>query len=146
MDILLNYDSAFIFVFPGFFPDLNKIINSSKDHWSKYKHAKGVATDKVTLVAKQHLNQNKKFKKHFPLKENVLIAVNFYERNKRRDPDGFVSGAMKCILDGFQKAGVLTNDGWNIRNFVYTWAVDAKNPRVEVFLFPGETLNFIEKK
>jgi hypothetical protein len=97
-------------------------------------------------VAKQHLSQNKKFKKHFPLKENVLIAVNFYERNKRRDPDGFVSGAMKCILDGFQKAGVLTNDGWNISNFVYTWAVDAKNPRVEVFLFPGETLNFIEKK
>jgi hypothetical protein len=103
MDILLNYDSAFIFVFPGFFPDLNKIINSSKDHWSKYKHAKGVATDKVTLVAKQHLSQNKKFKKHFPLKENVLIAVNFYERNKRRDPGRLCFGRYEMYFRRLSK-------------------------------------------
>lgn len=146
MDIYFSTKSAYVFIFPGQFADLNKLIEGSKDHWSKYKHQKAIGTNKANVIAKQYKGANRQHKLHFPLKKPVLIVANFYEKDKRRDPDGFVSWAMKCILDGLQEAEILSNDGFNnITNFVFNWDVDKKNPRVEVLLFPGDSLNFIEK-
>lgn len=32
-------------------------------------------------------------------------------KDRRKDPDNLLSGAIKCLLDGLVKAGVLPNDG-----------------------------------
>ena len=51
---------------------------------------------------------------------------------RRRDLDN-VAFAKKFIQDSLVHAGVLVNDGWNqIEGFTDDFAVDPKNPRVEV--------------
>lgn len=63
----------------------------------------------------------------------VILHYTFYEPNRRRDKDNVAGYAMKLIQDALVKAGYLRGDGWNyIENFTFTWAVDAKRPRVEV--------------
>jgi Holliday junction resolvase RusA-like endonuclease len=39
------------------------------------------------------------------------VECFWVEPNKRRDPDN-ISGGIKFVLDGMQKAGVIKNDGW----------------------------------
>ena len=64
----------------------------------------------------------------------VHVHIDFYEPNRRRDPDN-VTSAKKFILDGLQDAGVITNDGWlQISGFSDDLYLDKENPRVVVTL------------
>ena len=65
----------------------------------------------------------------------VSIEFHWFEPNRRRDFDNIRYGA-KFILDGLRLARKLPNDGWA---WVMTlgpdkFFVDAKNPRIEVFI------------
>lgn len=69
-----------------------------------------------------------------PINVPVRVECMWFCKNKKKDKDN-TSFAKKGILDGLVKAGVLENDGWDqIVGFQDSFAVDKKNPRVEVDL------------
>lgn len=62
----------------------------------------------------------------------VHVHFDWYCSNKRKDPDN-ISFAKKYILDGFQEAGFMENDGWKqIKGFSDAFHIDKSNPRVVV--------------
>ncbi len=66
--------------------------------------------------------------------ERVAIRFNWFEPNRKRDPDN-IAFAKKFILDALVKEGVLKNDSQKyIEHFEDYFYIDAKNPRVEVWL------------
>lgn len=66
-------------------------------------------------------------------KPPVVLHYRFFEKDKRRDKDNVSGYACKLVQDSLVKAGVLAGDGWNyIEGFDFTFAVDKKNPRIEV--------------
>lgn len=67
---------------------------------------------------------------HF--KHPVVIHYLWIEPSRRRDKDN-IAFAKKFIQDALVKTGVLENDGWNqIEHFTDDFAVDPKDPRIEV--------------
>lgn len=66
----------------------------------------------------------------------AYIVFNFYEPNRRRDPDNISSYGRKAILDAFVEYGVLEGDGWkHIAGLADSFAVDKNRPRIEVELW-----------
>ena len=62
----------------------------------------------------------------------MVIHYLWIEPSRRRDKDN-VAFAKKFIQDALVEGGVLRNDGWaEIEHFTDDFAVDPKNPRVEV--------------
>ena len=62
------------------------------------------------------------------------LGYTWIEPNRRRDKDN-IAFAKKFIQDSLVHAGVLQNDGWkHIEHFTDDFAVDPKNPRVEVVI------------
>jgi Holliday junction resolvase RusA-like endonuclease len=109
------------FTIPGELTDLNTYIN--KERANKYAAAK-IKEDNTNLVA--HLARKIK-----PL-ENINLTIHWYCKNKKKDKDN-ISFAIKFILDGMVKAGVIKNDGWNdIEGFQHKFYIDKDYPRVEV--------------
>ena len=67
------------------------------------------------------------------IKSPVVLHYTFYESNRKRDLDNISATAHKFVQDALVKAGILENDGWHwIEGFTDAFAVDAKNPRIEV--------------
>ncbi len=51
------------------------------------------------------------------------FTFTWFEPNARKDPDN-ISGGVKFIFDGMQKAGFLANDGWkNVNNISHRFAI-----------------------
>lgn len=72
-----------------------------------------------------------------PMRRPVLIGIEFFEPNRRRDP-GNVFWADKPILDALQEEGIIGNDNWSwlkgpepIRKRIYH---DPKSPRIVVII------------
>ena len=62
------------------------------------------------------------------------MVFAWYCKNKKVDPDN-ISFAKKFILDGFQDAKLIENDGFKqICCFQDIFHVDKDNPRVEISL------------
>ena len=102
---------------PGLLPGLNEYIDAERAVKGKYKAAamKKQAENVIGFMVKTQLR-----------------GVRFDRPNRRRDKDN-VAFAKKFIQDSLVHAGVLVNDGWNqIEGFTDDFAVDPKNPRVEV--------------
>lgn len=84
-------------------PNLNDYVAECK----KNRHAGGKMKTEwdgtvMTIASKEKLG-------HFT--EPVFIEFHWYEPNTKRDQDN-VAFAKKFILDGLQKAGVITNDNY----------------------------------
>lgn len=61
------------------------------------------------------------------INKKVDIACYWYRKDQRTDKDN-ISGGIKFILDGMQKAGVLENDGWKeIGNIYHYFKKDKEN-------------------
>lgn len=115
-----------IMTIPGTMPNLNDMINDARTNKFKSAAQKHYYTEMVAFCAK---------KARIPKLKRVGLNITWYERNKRRDPDGVQSGGLKYIWDGLVMAGVLENDGWGQQGqVVHTMAVDKNNPRVVVEL------------
>ena len=78
----------------------------------------------INAIRKAHLRK---------IKSPVVLHYTFYEQNRKRDLDNISATAHKFVQDALVKAGILENDGWQwITGFTDAFAVDAKNPRIEV--------------
>ncbi|MEN6587639.1 MAG: hypothetical protein ABFE02_16490 [Sulfuricella sp.] len=112
---------------PGRLPDMNDYSDAERAHWRKAAQMKRETQDFVGWAIKRQLPGLR-------IERPVAITFAWYEPNRRRDKDN-IAFAKKFIQDALVEAGVLANDGW--RNIVRTSdsvAVDASNPRVEVWI------------
>ena len=76
-----------------------------------------------------------------PFKQGpIAFKFDWYEENRRRDPDNFTGGGRKIILDGLVDANIIGNDGWKwVGRFDGDdWYVDKENPRVEITMYHCE--------
>ena len=114
---------------PGILPGLNEYIEAERGKKGKYKAAsmKKQAEHLIGFMIKSQLRGVK-------FKGPVVIHYTWVEPNRRRDKDN-IAFAKKFIQDSLVRMGVLENDGWkHIEYFTDSFAVDPKNPRVEVVI------------
>ena len=128
---------------PGTLPGLNEYIDAERAHKGTYKAAamQQQAQNVIGFMIKTQLRGV-----HFD--RPVVIRYLWIEPNRRRDKDN-IAFAKKFIQDSLVVAGVLKNDGWSeIEHFTDDFAVDAKNPRVEVTIeeFEGGKHNGSKRK
>lgn len=103
----------------------NEIVN--KNRLNRYAGAKQKKenTDIVAWECKAQKLQ--------PFKNKIDLDITFYCKNRRKDKDNILSGAIKFILDGLIAAGIIVNDGWKeIGKFNFDFEVDKENPRIEI--------------
>lgn len=118
------------FVVLGTFPGMNEYSNAQRTHFHKGAAMKKKYTDIV------HFSDSVFHAEPIP-SEGYPLRIDFlwFEKNRRRDPDNIAS-AKKFILDGLQKAGVLSGDGWKqIFCLTDSFFVDKDDPRVEIEIF-----------
>lgn len=112
---------------PGRLPGWNDYSDAERASWRKAARMKRDTQDMIGWCLRKHLPG-------VNIKRPVAITYVWYEPNRKRDKDN-IAFAKKFIQDALVEAGVLANDGW--RNIVRTSdsvAVDASNPRVEVWI------------
>ena len=117
--------STYRLIIPGRLPGLNEYIAVER----RNRHA-AAAMKKGTqrIINKEIAVQLRRIR----IKKQVFVRYLWVEKNKRRDKDN-VAFARKFIQDSLVACQVLENDGWaNIAGFSDEFAVDNKNPRVEV--------------
>jgi hypothetical protein len=117
------------FIIPGLLPGLNEYIDAERGRKGKYKAAsmKKQAEHIIGYVAKSQLHGVR-------FTEPVIIHYLWVEPNKKRDKDN-IAFAKKFIQDSLVHIGILENDGWkHIEKFTDDFAIDPKNPRVEVVI------------
>lgn len=69
------------------------------------------------------------------IKYPVKLKITWYEKNRKRDIDN-ISFAVKFILDGLVKSGILENDGQKqVCGIEHVFEVDAETPRVDVQIY-----------
>jgi Holliday junction resolvase RusA-like endonuclease len=69
------------------------------------------------------------------LKPPIKISYLWIEQAKRRDLDN-IAFAQKFVQDALVKLGSIPDDGWGyIQGFTHDFAVDRKNPRVEITIY-----------
>ena len=112
---------------PGVLPGLNEYIDAERGPKGKYKAAamKKQAQNVIGYMIKTQLRGVR-------FTRPVVIHYLWIEPSRRRDKDN-IAFAKKFIQDSLVETGALQNDGWaNIEHFTDDFAVDPKNPRVEV--------------
>ena len=112
---------------PGTLPGLNEYVDAERAVKGKYKAAamKKQAENVIGYMIKTQLRGV-----HFD--RPVVIHYLWIEPSRRRDKDN-IAFAKKFIQDSLVRQGVLENDGWNqIEHFTDDFAVDPKDPRIEV--------------
>lgn len=71
----------------------------------------------------------------------MSVVIHWYVKDRRKDPDNVYS-AVKYILDGAQKSGIISGDGFkNVADILNQVEVDKQRPRAEIYLLPGRRLN-----
>ncbi len=114
-------------VIPCRLPGLNDYIDAERRNKYLGAKMKREAEEVIILAAKTQLRGVK-------LTRPVTMHYTWYEKDKRRDKDNITFGR-KLVQDALVKAKILRNDGWGeIDRFYDDFAVDPKNPRVEVVI------------
>lgn len=114
-------------VIPGRLPGLNEYIAAERT--SRFKAA-SMKRENETLVL---LAAKKSLRKWRQTEKPVMMRYTWYEMNRKRDMDNISSYGRKVIQDALVRGGYLKGDGWeHICGFADGFAVDKKNPRIEV--------------
>lgn len=114
-----------LLVIPGTPPSLNQW---SRMHWAKAARIKKQWENDI-LWAFLAIGRTWK-KDEFPYQKAHVKVTYYFTTNRRRDADNL---NLKFILDGIVKAGIIKDDSTNIIGQPeVSWAVDKKNPRVEI--------------
>lgn len=114
-------------IIQGELPDMNSYIKALSNNRFTGGKIKQVATDKVAWETKKFATRKLLPPYHF--------IFNWYCKNKKKDKDNISSMGIKVIFDGLQKSKVIPQDTWNvIQSFENHFFIDAKNPRIEVFI------------
>lgn len=117
------------FTISGRLPNMNDLI---KGHWTVQQQKKKEAMNSALAAAR--------WGKIKPVERYpVLVKINCFEPNARRDQDNVQAGAKKIILDALQRAGILAGDGQKyVADIICPKPlIDRDNPRVEVVLKEG---------
>ena len=93
------------FVILGRLPGLNDYTDACRSHWSKGARMKREVEEDIGW----HILAARGAHKLRPVHGPVSLAIEWHERNRRRDLDNIVS-AKKFILDAMQKMGIIPND------------------------------------
>lgn len=113
---------------PGRLAGLNEFIAATN-----HNKMKGAALKKAEQERCQWAMVEAKRKKVYF--DTCTVKITWYEPNTRRDMDNISGFGRKVIFDALQTMGILKNDGWKqIKSITEYWAVDKKNPRIEVVL------------
>lgn len=108
------------------FEGLNEYIAAMNANRHSGNAMKRKRTEQVAWLCKAQL-------KGWKPKPPVRLEYMFYEPNRKRDKDNIAGFAHKVVQDGMVKAKTLRNDGWDdVQGFADDFAVDWKNPRIEV--------------
>lgn len=114
-------------VIPGRLPGLNEYIAAERTN--RYRAA-AMKRDAERLVL---LHTKKCLRKWRQTGRPVLMRYTWYEKDRRRDMDNISAYGRKVIQDALVKGGYLKGDGWqHVIGFTDSFAVDKKNPRIEV--------------
>lgn len=112
-------------IIPGRLPGLNEYIEAERTKKYAGARMKKEAEQRIEWAAKSQLRGVR-------FKCPVIMHYTWIEANKKRDKDN-IAFAKKFVQDALVHAGVLGNDGWDyVDGFTDAFAVDKKNPRVEV--------------
>lgn len=112
-------------IIPGTLPGLNEY--SSLERRNRYEAAamKRRAEHVVMAEIRRQL-------RGLRIKRPVSMDYLWIEKDRRRDKDN-IAFAKKFVQDALVKTGTLENDGWaQIDSFTDSFAVDSKNPRIEI--------------
>lgn len=110
---------------PGRLPGLNEYIAAERSDRYKAAKLKRDTEQRIRLAAKIQLRG---IHFHGP----VIMHYTRVERDCRRDKDN-IAFAKKFVQDALVQAKILENDGWKeIKHFTDDFAVDKKNPHVEI--------------
>ena len=127
------------FTIPGRFLGRNESERLARAHWAKANEVKREETDTTMLYAKQAGIKPV----DGPVDVAVLFAeeVRFFKNGKRkplRDADN-IQAAVKSILDGLVKAGVMPDDSpdW-VRRVIPTVKYVRDNPHITVIVMDYE--------
>ena len=118
------------FTIQGRLISLNELIGAARNNKfgsaSQKKSQMQIVTDSILA--------DETFRK-LRFENKVIVFIDCYEKDERRDFDGITSAAAKIILDALVNYGTLIDDS---RKYVslatYQVFTDKKNPRIEVTL------------
>lgn len=126
---------------PGPMPNLNDVIAAagsfspgahSQDRrhrghrWTRYNNMKQKWSAEIMIYARQRQLR--------PITE-TCFAFMIAEPDKRRDPDGFISGALKIIFDALQECRLLRGDGWrHVTDLKPYWTIEREAPGVLIIM------------
>lgn len=110
----------------GKLPGLNDIINEGRTSIRWAAHQKKRWTEATAWQIKMQCVPH--------IARPIVVRLTWFVKDKRTDPDNLAGGGCKVLMDALQMAGVLDNDGWQIRAIVHRFKIDKKSPRVEVNL------------
>ena len=117
--------AEYIFTVPYTLIGLNEYINECRRNKYVGANLKREIEHDLFYIIKKEFRSLKIYKP-------VIIEYLWVEKDKRRDKDN-IAFAQKFVQDALVMAGILKNDGWNeIKGFTHDFAVDKKNPRVEI--------------
>lgn len=115
-------------IIKGSFPGLNEYIDANRRNKYAAAAMKKQVEHVVMLTAKSQLRGAR-------FTGPVVMRYLWVEKNRRRDKDNVSSFGQKCIQDALVAANILHGDGWaGIDRFTDDFAVDAKNPRIEILI------------
>lgn len=115
-------------VIPGRLPGLNEYTESNRRNPYAGAKVKAELTEHCQAYFMEYLNIGLMK----PIRNTVDIDIWWYEQNDRRDPDNIYS-ALKFVLDGAVKAGVLPDDNRKyVRDISHHVRTDKEDPRIEI--------------
>ena len=118
------------FTIQGKLPSLNDAFQAARagtrGKWNREAELRETLERYISLCAYKSI-------RGYHAERPVIIHYSFFEATKRRDKDNISSYAVKLIQDALVKGGYLDGDGWDeIEGFDFRFAIDRKNPRIEV--------------
>lgn len=114
---------------PYRFTSLNDYINAERSNKYAAAKIKEQETEAARLAALGHY--------FLPARYPVTVDCQWFRADRRTDPDN-VQFAIKFILDGFVKAGVLLGDNWKYIKEINHHFSEAKSDSVIVTINPYE--------
>jgi len=105
-------------------PDLNEMLHAANSTYrlrtgatvqsSRYATMKKKYAADVGNLIRQYYRRLGMVPPHISKDLRVAIRFDWYEADRRRDPDNLAGGGRKIILDAAQAIGLLPHDGWRL--------------------------------
>ena len=111
-------------IYDGRLPGLNETIGKARANRYIAAAEKKKLTEDVSWCFRAQTMDT------FPGKVNV--AINYYEKNMRRDPDNVTGGGAKIVMDALQMAEIIKNDSPKFVHLRQEVWYDKRYPRIEI--------------